>query len=55
MRQLEALRRRIATGIQNVINVAVKVTLVEPKTIERSSGKAVRVKDLRGITVNQNK
>ena len=35
--------------IQQAIGLAVKVKLVEPKTIERSMGKAVRVIDKRKL------
>ncbi len=43
IRGLEALRRRIHREIQAVLGLSAKVTLVEPKTIERSLGKAKRV------------
>ncbi len=46
---LESLSKRIAHEIQGVIGVACKVKLVEPKTIERSEGKAKRVTDHRKI------
>ncbi|MGN1083883.1 MAG: phenylacetate-CoA ligase, partial [Lachnospiraceae bacterium] len=35
--------------IQQAIGLSVKVTLVEPKTLERSMGKAVRVLDKRKL------
>jgi len=44
---IEGLKFRIAESIKSVVGVSVKVTLVEPKTIERSQGKAKRVIDLR--------
>ncbi len=47
IRRLEALSEKIRTAIQNVLSISVKVTLVEPKTIERSMGKAKRVIDNR--------
>jgi phenylacetate-CoA ligase len=47
IRKLEAVQRKIQNEIESVIGISIKVTLVEPKTIERSEGKAKRVKDLR--------
>ena len=47
VRKLEELRGRIQADIQTVLGINVKVTLVEPKTIERSMGKAKRVIDNR--------
>jgi phenylacetate-CoA ligase len=49
IRGLEALERRIRREIESVLSVAVKVKLVEPKTITRSEGKARRVIDNRKI------
>ena len=47
--ELESLTKKIAHAIQQGIGLAVKVKLVEPKTIERSMGKAVRVIDKRKL------
>ncbi|HZJ57457.1 MAG TPA: phenylacetate--CoA ligase [Clostridia bacterium] len=47
VRRLEELNRRIAHEIQSILGLTVRVKLVEPKTIERSQGKAVRVIDKR--------
>ena len=47
--ELESLTKKIAHVIQQAIGLAVKVKLVEPKTIERSMGKAVRVIDKRKL------
>lgn len=47
VKRLETLSDKITIAIQNVLNISVKVTLVEPKTIERSMGKAKRVIDNR--------
>ena len=47
VRRLEELRGKIRAEIQTVLGISVKVTLVEPKTIERSMGKAKRVIDNR--------
>lgn len=44
---LEDLKRKVAQSVKSIVGVTVKVTLVEPKTIERSQGKAKRVIDLR--------
>ncbi len=49
IRELENLTKKIANAIQTAIGLAVKVKLVEPKTIERSMGKAVRVIDKRKL------
>jgi phenylacetate-CoA ligase len=40
-------RRLLAAHIKNGIGVAAAVRLAEPGTLERSAGKAVRVRDLR--------
>lgn len=49
IRELEKLTKKIATVIQHAIGLAVKVKLVEPKSIERSMGKAVHVIDKRKL------
>ena len=49
IRQLEALRKKITQKIQNTLGISVNVKLVEPKTIERTAGKAKRVIDNRKI------
>lgn len=49
IRDLENLKRRMAQELQTVLNISVKLTLVEPKSIERSTGKATRVIDERHI------
>jgi len=46
---LEALRAKIAAAIRDELSVSARVRLVEPKTIERSQGKAKRVIDKRQI------
>ncbi len=45
--QVQALRDRIDREIQSITGIRVNVQLVEPKTLERSAGKAVRVIDHR--------
>ncbi|HOO78739.1 MAG TPA: phenylacetate--CoA ligase [bacterium] len=47
IKQLQELRNKIKREIESVLNLVVEVKLVEPKTIERSQGKAKRVIDLR--------
>ena len=49
VKRLEALQKRICAEIQTVLNIGVQVTLVEPKTIARSEGKAKRVIDKREL------
>lgn len=49
VKKLEELKRKIKKEIETVLSIGVKVTLVEPKTIERSMGKAKRVIDKRQI------
>ncbi len=45
--QLQNLRSRLQDNLESAIGLGIKVTLVEPKTIERSEGKAKRVIDNR--------
>jgi phenylacetate-CoA ligase len=49
IRQLEALRKKITHKIQSTLGISVDVKLVEPKTIERTAGKAKRVIDNRKL------
>lgn len=49
IKQLERLRDRIAEEIRSVLGLSAKITLVEPRTIERSIGKAKRVIDRREL------
>lgn len=49
IRELEALRKKITHNIQSTLGISVDVKLVEPKTIERTAGKAKRVIDNRKI------
>ncbi len=49
IKEMERLQHRIESEVHAVLNINVKVTLVGPKTIERSEGKAKRVIDLRKI------
>jgi len=52
IKALEGLTRKIAKVLQAALGLAVKVKLVEPKTIERSEGKAKRVIDKRKLFVD---
>ena len=45
--QLQSLRGQLQENLESAIGLGIKVTLVEPKTIERSEGKAKRVIDNR--------
>jgi len=49
IRELENLTKKIAHVIQNALGLAAKIKLVEPKTLERSMGKAVHVIDNRKL------
>jgi phenylacetate-CoA ligase len=46
---LEKLAKRVETDIKDLLGVSCKVKLVEPKTIQRSEGKATRVIDKRKV------
>jgi phenylacetate-CoA ligase len=46
---IEALEKRIKNRISSVLGISAKIRFVEPKTIPRSQGKAVRVVDKRNI------
>lgn len=46
---LQALRKKIQSHIESATGLSVNVKLVEPKTIERSEGKAIRVIDNRKL------
>nr|WP_256218203.1 phenylacetate--CoA ligase [Moorella thermoacetica] len=49
VRRLEDLEKRLRHELESTLGISVKVTLVEPKSIQRSEGKAVRVIDKRKI------
>ena len=49
IRELENLTKKITQVLQQALLIAPKVKLVEPKTLERSEGKAVRVIDRRKL------
>jgi len=47
--ELERLQKRIEKEIRELYNISAKVRLVEPRSIQRSEGKATRVIDKRNI------
>jgi phenylacetate-CoA ligase len=49
VRKLEALERKIVEQIASQLGIRARIKLVEPKTIERSIGKAKRVIDRRSL------
>jgi len=49
IRALESLQHKLADAVEHVLGIRVKVTLVEPRTLARSEGKAKRVVDKRQI------
>ncbi len=49
IKKLQALEKSIVKDIKDIIGISVKVKLVEPKSIARSEGKAVRVIDKRNL------
>lgn len=49
VKTIENLRKRLEKRIEETIGVRVKVTLVEPKSIPRSEGKAKRIIDKRNL------
>ena len=48
VRAIEQLQRDISVQLKSALSVGIRVRIVEPKSIPRSEGKAVRVVDLRG-------
>lgn len=49
IKKLQELRQKITRNLESVLGISVNVKLVEPKTIERTAGKAQRVIDNRKI------
>lgn len=49
IKEMLSIQRKIAKAIENETGIRVKVTLVEPKSIPRSEGKAIRVIDKRKL------
>lgn len=54
VRQLAALERRIQAELASVLKISAQVRLVEPRTLERSEGKAKRVIDRRNLYAGGN-
>lgn len=51
MRQMQALRDKIAAAINSITGLHIKVELVSPQSLPRTEGKAKRVLDRRGVSV----
>ncbi len=49
IRKLDELRDKVGAVLKQALGISVRVKLVEPKTIQRSEGKAKRVIDNRGL------
>ncbi len=49
IRAMESLQQKLSQSIEHTLGVRVKVALVEPRTLQRSEGKAKRVVDQRQI------
>jgi phenylacetate-CoA ligase len=49
VKNLQAMERSLEKNIKELLGVSAKVKLVEPKSIQRTEGKAVRVIDNREI------
>lgn len=49
IKEIENLERKLNSDIQSVLGIAAKITLVEPRTLPRSEGKAKRVIDRRQL------
>ena len=47
IRRLENLKKRLASELKSNLQISVDIKIVEPKSIERSEGKAKRIIDLR--------
>ena len=49
VKNLQNMERKLEKNIKEMLSVSAQVKLVEPKSIQRSEGKAVRVIDKRNI------
>ena len=47
MRVMRAIEEKIKSKVRQALGISAKITLVEPKTLERTAGKSNRVMDLR--------
>lgn len=50
IREIEAIERRLTADIHSTLGISAKITLVEPRSLPRSEGKAKRVVDSRTFT-----
>ena len=51
IRRMEGLEKKLRTELQGTLGISARVKLVEPRTIQRSQGKAQRVIDRRQVYV----
>ncbi|MDD2525889.1 MAG: phenylacetate--CoA ligase, partial [Bacteroidales bacterium] len=49
MNDILALNKKLSSRLNSVFGIAVKVKIVEPRSLERSTGKAKRVFDNRKL------
>lgn len=49
VRHMEGVVKKIKSKVESVLGISAKISLVEPNTLERSMGKAVRVTDKRKL------
>lgn len=49
VKHIENLKKKLERRIEDIVGIRVKVTLVEPKSLPRSEGKAKRIIDKRGL------
>ena len=47
--QLQSIRQKLTGNLESALGISVDVKLVEPKTIQRSEGKSMRVTDNRSL------
>jgi phenylacetate-CoA ligase len=50
VRKLQSLERTLRKSIKEFLGVSAKITLVNPRTLDRSEGKAIRVIDRRVLS-----
>ncbi len=49
VRDMQSMKARIAAALQSTLNISAEIKLLEPKSLPRFEGKAVRVKDNRAF------
>ena len=47
--QLQEIRRKLIVNLESTLGLSINVKLVEPKTLQRSEGKSMRVTDNRKL------